>query len=188
MPSSALLAYLEKRHIKGERALPGREGADARETISVRGIQKRIEYYCANKRIERVVSFASDIPSRHSFLNADRPSCLHPDLLGQCHITTTQRYCRVANLKVPARDYYKAMEVVLQRMQALEEDEPDPRSTLVNTEPMDSTLREVAEAVVRKAPRPSSFMEREKKWRKSENGEKGMLHEKQKEQRGNWTQ
>ncbi len=39
------------------------------------------------------------------------------DLLGHGQITTTQRYCWVANLKVQ-RDYYKAMEVVLQRTQA----------------------------------------------------------------------
>ena len=60
-------------------------------------------------------------------LNADADLSSIQDLLGHTHITTTQRYCRVANLKVQ-RDYYKAMEVVLQRMQALEEDEPDPRS------------------------------------------------------------
>ena len=38
------------------------------------------------------------------------------DLLGHEHVTTTQRYCRVANLKVQ-RDYYKAMELVLQKAQ-----------------------------------------------------------------------
>ena len=58
-------------------------------------------------------------------LNADAPLSSIQDLLGHSHITTTQRYCRVANLKVQ-RDYYDAMEVVLQRMQALEEDERDP--------------------------------------------------------------
>ena len=39
-------------------------------------------------------------------------------------ITTTQRYCRVANLKVQ-RDYYKAMKVVLQRTQPQEEDDDE---------------------------------------------------------------
>jgi hypothetical protein len=47
-------------------------------------------------------------------LNADAELATIQDLLGHEHITTTQRYCRVANLKVQ-RDYYKAMEVVLQR-------------------------------------------------------------------------
>ena len=49
---------------------------------------------------------------------------LHRELL---QITTTQRYCRVANLKVQ-RDYYKAMEVVLQRTQAREGDEDEGES------------------------------------------------------------
>ena len=42
--------------------------------------------------------------------------------LGHGQITTTQRYCRVANLKVQ-RDYYKAMQVVLQKTQAQQEDD-----------------------------------------------------------------
>ena len=50
-------------------------------------------------------------------LNADADLATIQDLLGHGQITTTQRYCRVANLKVQ-RDYYKAMEVVLQRTQA----------------------------------------------------------------------
>jgi integrase len=36
------------------------------------------------------------------------------DLLGHSPIRTTQRYCRVSNLKVQ-RDYYKAIEVIMQR-------------------------------------------------------------------------
>jgi hypothetical protein len=55
-------------------------------------------------------------------LNADADLVTIQDLLGHGQITTTQRYCWVANLKVQ-RDYYKAMEVVLQRTQAREEDE-----------------------------------------------------------------
>ena len=37
-------------------------------------------------------------------------------------VTTTHRYRRVSNLKVQ-RDYYKAIEVVLQRTQSREDDE-----------------------------------------------------------------
>jgi integrase len=47
-------------------------------------------------------------------LNADADLVTIQDLLGHSKITTTQRYCRVSNLKVQ-RDYYKAINVVLQR-------------------------------------------------------------------------
>ena len=76
--------------------------------ISVRGIQKRIEYYARKSGLH-----VSCHRLRHTFatqlLNADADLATIQDLLGHDHITTTQRYCRVANLKVQ-RDYYKAME------------------------------------------------------------------------------
>jgi site-specific recombinase XerC len=69
-------------------------------------------------------------PSPHQatqLLNADADLATIQDLLGHDQITTTQRYCRVANLKVQ-RDYYKAMEVVLQRTQAWGEDKEEGES------------------------------------------------------------
>jgi len=57
-------------------------------------------------------------------LNADADLATIQDLLGHSQITTTQRYCRVANLKVQ-RDYYKAMQIVLQRTRAQEGDEDE---------------------------------------------------------------
>ena len=57
-------------------------------------------------------------------LNADADLATIQDLLGHSQITTTQRYCRVANLNVQ-RDYYKAMQIVLQRTQAQEEHEDE---------------------------------------------------------------
>ena len=51
-------------------------------------------------------------------LNADADLVTIQDLLGHSKITTTQRYCRVSNLKVQ-RDYYKAINVVLQRTQPI---------------------------------------------------------------------
>jgi len=47
-------------------------------------------------------------------LNADAALVTIQDLLGHTRIKTTQRYCRVSNLKVQ-RDYHQAMGVVLQR-------------------------------------------------------------------------
>ena len=124
--SSALLAYLEKRSSKAKELFLVEKGPMKGKPISVRGIQKRIEYY-AQKSGVNVSCHCLRHTLATQLLNADAQLSSIRDLLGHTHITTTQRYCHVANLKV-RRDYYKAMEVVLQRMQALEEDE-DPRSS-----------------------------------------------------------
>ena len=47
-------------------------------------------------------------------LNAETEIETIQDLLGHNWITTTQRYCKVSNLKVQ-RDYFKAMDIVLKR-------------------------------------------------------------------------
>jgi len=79
----------------------------------VRGIQKRMEYYARKTRVT-----VSCHHLRHTMatqmLNADADLATIQDLLGHTWITTTQRYCKVSNLKVQ-RDYYKAMEVVMHR-------------------------------------------------------------------------
>jgi site-specific recombinase XerD len=118
---SALLTYLEKRSAKGKRLFLVQKGAVRDQPLSVRGIQKRIEYYAKKSRLN-----VSCHRLRHTMatqlLNADADLATIQDLLGHGQITTTQRYCWVANLKVQ-RDYYKAMEVVLQRTQAPEGDQ-----------------------------------------------------------------
>src|SRR5512139_1664252 len=126
---SALLAYLEKRSSKAKGLFLVQKGPMRGTPLSVRGIQKRIEYYARKSELN-----VSCHRLRHTMatqlLNADADLATIQDLLGHGRITTTQRYCRVANLKVQ-RDYYKAMEVVLQRMRAQEEDDEDEESMVL---------------------------------------------------------
>lgn len=120
---SALLAYLAKRSSKAKGLFLVQKGPMRGKPLSVRGIQKRIEYYARESRLN-----VSCHRLRHTMatqlLNADADLATIQDLLGHGQITTTQRYCRVANLKVQ-RDYYKAMEVVLQRAQTQEDDDEE---------------------------------------------------------------
>jgi len=118
---SALQAYLKKRSSKAKGLFLVQKGPMTGKPISVRGIQKRIEYYARKSRLK-----VSCHQLRHTMatqlLNADAALVTIQDLLGHGQITTTQRYCRVSNLKVQ-RDYYKAIEVVMQRTQSREDDE-----------------------------------------------------------------
>ena len=118
---AALMAYLAKRSSKAKGLFLVQKGPMRGKPLSVRGIQKRIESYARKSRLG-----VSCHRLRHTMatqlLNADADLATIQDLLGHGQITTTQRYCRVANLKVQ-RDYYKAMEVVLQRTQAQEQEE-----------------------------------------------------------------
>src|SRR5512136_2325886 len=120
---SALLAYLEKRSSKAKGLFLAQKGPMRGTPLSVRGIQKRIEYY-ARKSDLNVSCHRLRHTMATQLLNADADLVTIQDLLGHGQITTTQRYCRVANLKVQ-RDYYKAIEVVLQRAQVREEQEEE---------------------------------------------------------------
>jgi site-specific recombinase XerD len=81
--------------------------------ISVRGIQKRMEYYARKAGLE-----ISCHHLRHTMatqlLNADADLVTIQDLLGHTRIKTTQRYAKISNVKVQ-RDYYKAMNLILQK-------------------------------------------------------------------------
>ena len=110
----ALVAYLKIRsHYRVKKVFLVEKGTYKGQSISVRGIQKRIEYYA--KKIGMKVSCHR---LRHTMatqlLNAEAEVETIQDLLGHNWITTTQRYCKVSNLKVQ-RDYFKAMKNVLQR-------------------------------------------------------------------------
>jgi len=110
----ALKAYLKLRSSnRTKRVFLVEKGTYKGQAISVRGIQKRIEHYAKKTRIN-----VSCHRLRHTMatqlLNAEAEVETIQDLLGHNWITTTQRYCKVSNLKIQ-RDYFKAMRNVLQR-------------------------------------------------------------------------
>jgi site-specific recombinase XerD len=110
----ALKAYLKVRsHYRAQKVFLVEKGNYKGQGISVRGIQKRMEYYAKKSGIN-----SSCHRLRHTMatqlLNAEAEVETIQDLLGHNWITTTQQYCKVSNLKVQ-RDYFKAMRNVLQR-------------------------------------------------------------------------
>ena len=117
----ALETYLNVRSSKARGLFLVQKGPHTGTPISVRGIQKRIEYYSQQSKV-RVSCHQLRHTMATQLLNADADLSTIQDLLGHTHITTTQRYCRVSNLKVQ-RDYYNAIEVVMQRSQAGGRDE-----------------------------------------------------------------
>ena len=81
--------------------------------LSVRSIQKRIENYAKETGLT-----VSCHRLRHTMatqlLNADAMLATVQELMGHECIISTQRYAKVANIKV-RRDYFKAMEMVMAR-------------------------------------------------------------------------
>jgi len=110
----ALVAYLKIRsHYRVKKVFLVEKGTYKSQPISIRGIQKRIEYY-AKKAGLKVSCHRLRHTMATQLLNAEAEVETIQDLLGHNWITTTQRYCKVSNLKVQ-RDYFKAMRNVLQR-------------------------------------------------------------------------
>jgi site-specific recombinase XerD len=112
----SLAAYRQvRRASRTKKIFLVKKGTSKGQPISIRGIQKRMEYYA------RLVGLkASCHHLRHTMatqlLNADAELVTIQDLLGHNSIKTTQRYCHVSNRKVQ-RDYYKAMEVIMEGIQ-----------------------------------------------------------------------
>jgi site-specific recombinase XerD len=112
--STALVEYLRVRgRAHTTKVFLVGKGTYTGQAISVRGIQKRMEYYAKKSGVT-----VSCHHLRHTMatqlLNADADLVTIQDLLGHSKIKTTQRYCKVSNLKVQ-RDYHKAMEVIMHK-------------------------------------------------------------------------
>jgi site-specific recombinase XerD len=115
--NDAMKALIEYLRIRPESETPKvflvEKGTCRGQPISIRGIQKRMEYYAKKSGLK-----VSCHQMRHTMatqmLNAGAELVTIQDLLGHSSIRTTERYSKVSNLKVQ-QDYHKAMEVVMQR-------------------------------------------------------------------------
>ena len=110
----ALAAYVKQRlSLRVKKVFLVEKGTHKGKPLSVRGIQKRMEYYAKKAGLN-----VSCHQLRHTMatqlLNADADLVTIQDLLGHSRIKTTQRYCKVSNLKVQ-RDYHKAIGEVMHR-------------------------------------------------------------------------
>ena len=111
----AFLRYLSVRTpSKAKKVFLVEKGPYKGRPISVRGIQKRMEYYAKKSGI-RVSCHHLRHTMATQLLNAQAKLVTIQDLLGHTRIKTTQRYAKLYNFEV-ARDYFKAMEVIMQKM------------------------------------------------------------------------
>ncbi len=109
-----LVQYLKARpSSRAKRVFLIERGRYKGKPIQVRGIQHRMQHY-ANKAGLKVSCHQLRHTMATQLLNADADLVTIQDLLGHTRIKTTQRYCRVSNLKVQ-RDYHKAIERVMHR-------------------------------------------------------------------------
>ncbi len=110
----ALAEYLRERPQTEEKQLfLAEKGRCKGKPISVRAMQKRIEFY-AKKSGVPVTCHRLRHTMATQLLNADADIVSIQELLGHTKIKTTQRYSKLSNLKVQ-RDYFHAMETVMKR-------------------------------------------------------------------------
>jgi integrase/recombinase XerD len=112
--AAGLIQYLKQRsHRRVKKVFLVEKGDYKGQPISVRGIQKRMEYY-AKKTGLKISCHHLRHTMATQLLNADAQVESIQDLLGHNWITTTERYCNVSNVKVK-RDYFNAMDKILKR-------------------------------------------------------------------------
>ena len=126
----ALSRYLKKRpSSRARKVFLVEKGSYKGKPLSMRGIQKRMEHY-ARKAGLKVSCHQLRHTMATQLLNADADLVIIQDLLGHNQIRTTQRYCKVSNLKVQ-RDYHKAIGKVMSR-HALEKGLDRDKNELLN--------------------------------------------------------
>jgi site-specific recombinase XerD len=122
----AIIEYLRvRRSCKSKRIFLVEKGPSSGQPISVRGIQKRLEYYASLTSLK-----VSCHQLRHTMatqmLNAEAETTTIQELLGHSCSHTTERYCTVSNVKV-MKDYFKAMDLVMKRAALMEMSRSHPR-------------------------------------------------------------
>jgi site-specific recombinase XerD len=110
----ALAAYLRERPLTKEKQIfLAEKGRCKGNPISVRAVQKRVEYYAKDSGIP-VTCHRLRHTMATQLLNADADIVSIQQILGHTKIKTTQRYSKLLNRKAQ-RDYFQAMEVVMER-------------------------------------------------------------------------
>lgn len=110
----ALAKYLRRRPRTGEKQIfLADKGRYRGKPISVRAVQKRVEHYARESGVA-VTCHRLRHTMATQLLNADADIVSIQELLGHSKIKTTQRYSKLLNLKAQ-RDYFKAMEVVMEK-------------------------------------------------------------------------
>ncbi len=110
--ADALAAYLQVRQpTREQKIFLVEKGVHKGKPISVRGIQKRIEYYSKKSGVS-----ISCHNLRHTMatlmLNAGADIVTIQEILGHSRIEMTMRYSKLSNMKAQ-HDYYKAMDKVM---------------------------------------------------------------------------
>jgi len=110
--AAALASYLRERPVtEKKRIFLAEKGRCKNKPISVRAIQKRVEFYAKISGIP-VTCHRLRHTMATQLLNADADLVSIQEILGHTKIKTTQHYSKLSNQKAQ-RDYFQAMEKVM---------------------------------------------------------------------------